>query len=312
MNSTHEIDGLTPARLRAVLAVSTTGSFSEAALRVGSSQSNVSRSVAAVESIVGAALFDRSTRSVRLTDVGREFVERAAVVDAELDAALRATRPDHRPPPRLTIASLSSVTEVHLATAMTELDGVLRLQCVEGLQAAVEHAVSTGRAAAGLGDLSDVDGDLEIRPLWREEFRVAVPSGHRLARRRRIELGDLSTEPLIGFSRDAELRTTVDRELAIARQLRTPDYVVDRFRTALSLVAAGRGVMVVPSIIGDAVPRGARLVRLDHPDLSRTIGVIRRADSEIPPQLDELISHLVVAVSATDGVEVIGDRQGMA
>lgn len=313
MNDAHGVEGLTPARLRAVLAVAATGSFSDAAIEVGSSQSNVSRSVAAVESIVGTPLFDRSTRSVRLTDVGREFVERAAVVDAELDAALRATRPDRRPAPRLTIASLSSVTEVHLATAMAaSAHASRRLRCIEGLQAAVEHAVSTGRATAGLGDLADVAPGLEVGPLWREEFRLAVPSRHRLARRRRVDLSDVSTEPLVGFSRDAELRTTVDRELAIARQLRTPDYIVDRFRTALSLVAAGRGVMVVPSIVATAVPRGARLVRLDHPDLARTIGVIRRPDTLRQPVLDDLIHRLVDAVSPIEGVDLVDDRRRSA
>lgn len=303
----HASEGLTPARLRAVLAVAATGSFSIAARDVGTSQSSVSRSVAAVEAILGTAIFDRSTRSVRLTEVGREFVERAALVTAELDAAIRVIRPDQRPTPRITLASLTSVSELHLAAAISALDGgVPRFRCIEGLQALVERAVVSGQANAGIGDLSDVANDLVTRPLWREPFRLAVPRGHRLGRRRAVSLDDIATEPLVGFSREAELRTTLDRQLASARQLRTPDYVVDRYRTALSMVAAGLGVMVVPAIVASAVPAGATVVDLDHPDLHRTMGLLRRPDSGQPPLLDALIERLVDIVSTARDVVPIG------
>ncbi len=307
MDDAHELEHLTPARLRAVTAVAATGSFSGAARVVGTSQSSVSRSVAAVESILGTAIFDRSTRFVRLTDVGREFVERAALVNAELEAALRATRPERPPTPRLVLASLTSVSELHLAAALSALDvPVRRFRCVEGLQAVVEQAVLSGRATAGIGDLADVTGELATRPLWREPFRIAVPEGHRLARRASVGLDDIASQPLVGFSRDAELRTTLDRELAAARQLRTPDFVVDRYRTALSIVAAGMGVMVVPSIVAPAVPSGAALVDLDHPDLHRTMGVLFRADGSRPPVLDALIGRLVDEVSRARGVVALG------
>ncbi len=308
MESVHGWDGLTPARLRAVSAVAATGSFSAAARVVGTSQSNVSRSVAAVEAIVGTAIFDRSTRSVRLTEVGREFVERAALVNAELEAALRATRPERRSAPRLVLASLTSVSELHLASALSALDlPVHRFRCIEGLQAVVEHAVQSGRATAGIGDLADVASDLMTAPLWRERFRIAVPERHRLARRASVVLDDIASEPLVGFSREAELRTTLDRELAAARQLRSPDFVVDRYRTALSIVAAGKGIMVVPSIVAPAVPPGAALVDLDHPDLHRTMGVLYRPDSALPPVLDALIHGVVEAITRTTDVIVLGE-----
>ncbi|MEM9713855.1 MAG: LysR family transcriptional regulator [Actinomycetota bacterium] len=305
MSELHDLDGLTPSRLRAVLAVAETGSFSAAAREVSGSQSGVSRSVAAVEAVLGTAIFDRSTRSVRLTDAGREFVERATLVRAELEAAVRAARPDRRPAPRLTIAALTSVSELHLADALVGSDeGWSRLRCVEGLQSVVEQTVVSGRATIGIGDLADVPAELVVRPLWHEPFRLAVPRGHRLARRRAVGLDDLVGEPLVGFSRDAELRTTIDRELATARQLRAPEIVVDRFRTALSIVAAGLGVMVVPAIVGRALPAGARLVELDHPDLRRTMGVLRRPDAAVSPALDALVDRLVDAVAATPDLVV--------
>lgn len=175
--------------------------------------------------------------------------------------------PVQRPEPRLTLASLTSISELHLTGAIAGIgQPIARLRCIEGLQSTVEQAVLSGRSSVGLGDIAD--------------------------------------EPLVGFSRDAELQTTLDRELASARQLRAPDLIVDRFRTALSLVAAGPGVMVVPSIAAGAVPTGAKLVDLDHPDLHRTIGVLRRPDTTTISAFRPLVDRLIDAVSRIPGVEL--------
>lgn len=303
MNEMDDSDGLTPARLRVLLAVASTGSFSAAAREVGTSQSGVSRSVAAVESILDTVVFDRSTRQVRLTDAGRDVVERAALVVAEIDAVVRQARSSEPPRPRLTVASLTSVSELHLADAVAGLEPPLRLmRCIEGLQAVVEHAVLSGQALVGIGDLADLPPELHGRPLWEETFRLAVPTGHRLSRRRRVTLSDIANEPLVGFSRDAELRTTIDRELADARQLRTPDYVVDRFRTALSLVAAGLGVMMVPAIVTAGGPSGLRFVDVDHPELRRTMGVFTATMTAAPAGLEPLLDRLVAALIDIPGV----------
>jgi len=303
MALSHETEALTPARLRAVLAVADTASFSAAARAVGTSQSNVSRAVASVEAAVGVALFDRSTRWVRLTDEGREFVERATLVVAELDATVRALQPSTEPTPRLTIACLTSVSELHLARAVTSMgDDTVRFRCIEGLQAAVDQAVVSGRADIGIGDLAQPHDDLATEPLWTEPIRLAVKRSHRLSRRRSVELDDLAGESLVGFSRDAELRTSVDRQLADARQLRTPDIVVDRFRTALSFIAAGLGVMAIPAIATVELPTGVVAVPLADPDLGRTMGLLFRRGSAPTDRMRRLADQITAAVADVDGV----------
>ncbi len=289
-----------------MLAVAEAGSFTVAARRVGTSQSQVSRAVATVEDAIGRALFERSTRAVHLTEAGREFVERIGVVAAELDAAVRAVQPTSAPMPRLVLASLTSVSELHLPTALADGDGdgrLRRFRCIEGLQATVVHAVWSGTASVGIGDLADIPDGLVARPLWTEPFVVAVATDHRLARRDSLALDEITGEPLIAFSRDAELRTTIDRELAAARQLRAPEVVVDRFRTALGLVAAGRGVMVVPAIARAAIPPGATSIGLEHTGLRRTVGTLHRPDTPPAAAITELVDRLTTAVTTLDGVD---------
>lgn len=305
MTEAHEIDVLTPTRLRAVIAVAATGSFSAAARQLGGSQPGISRAVAAVEAAIGATLFDRSTRSVRATEAGREFVEHARVVIAELDAAREAMAGEGPTSPRAVFAALTSVSEGHLAAVAAKRPGLDRFRCIEGLQATIVHAVSSGQAVAGICDLAHVGSDLATRPLWEEPFRLAAARDHRLRRRRTVDLADIGDDPLVAFSRDAELRTTVDRELASVRRLRSPDYVVDRFQTALSLVEAGLGVMVAPAIIAPVCPAGVTLLPLSADELRRTMGVIQPHDAALAVPVARLFDEIADHVVATVGDPVV-------
>ncbi len=68
-------------------AVADSGSFTRAAERLGWPKSSVSHRVARLERCLGARLLERSTRRLRLTDVGARFHEHARRVLQELDQA---------------------------------------------------------------------------------------------------------------------------------------------------------------------------------------------------------------------------------
>ncbi|WP_251855666.1 LysR family transcriptional regulator [Herbiconiux sp. L3-i23] len=83
--------------LRAFLAVADEGSFTDAAIALGSSQAAMSRTVAALERIVGTALFRRTTRSLELTPAGERMLPEARVLVRQAErvhaAAAGAVRP---------------------------------------------------------------------------------------------------------------------------------------------------------------------------------------------------------------------------
>ena len=83
------IDPLTLDQMRVLVAVAETGSFSAAARRLGRVQSAISQAVGAMETTLGVALFDRSTKTPTLTEAGAAIVQDArAIVDSA--RALRA------------------------------------------------------------------------------------------------------------------------------------------------------------------------------------------------------------------------------
>jgi DNA-binding transcriptional LysR family regulator len=73
--------------LNAFIAVVEAGGFSAAARRTGDSQPAVSKAVGSLEKRLGVALFNRSTRSVTLTDQGRRYYDRTRPLIEEMDDA---------------------------------------------------------------------------------------------------------------------------------------------------------------------------------------------------------------------------------
>ncbi|WP_066815919.1 LysR family transcriptional regulator [Frigidibacter mobilis] len=84
--------------LEAVLAVARRGSFRAAALELGMSTTALSHTVGRLEATLGVRLFNRTTRSVSLTDAGREFVERVAPALTEIRAAMESARSQRETP----------------------------------------------------------------------------------------------------------------------------------------------------------------------------------------------------------------------
>src|SRR5256886_9439535 len=74
-------------QLRYFCAVAETGSFSRAAEQSHVSQPSLSQQILKLEDELGARLFDRLGRSVRLTELGKTFLPRAHAVLRELEAA---------------------------------------------------------------------------------------------------------------------------------------------------------------------------------------------------------------------------------
>src|ERR1700679_228552 len=95
--------------LNAFIAVVEAGGFSAAARRTGDSQSAISKAIGELEKRLGVRLFNRSTRSVNLTDQGRRYYDRAKPLVEELDEA----------DSELTSSTLNIAGQIRIAAAAT-------------------------------------------------------------------------------------------------------------------------------------------------------------------------------------------------
>jgi len=124
--------------LDAVIAIARRGSFRAAALDLGMSTTALSNAVGKLESSLGVRLFNRTTRSVSLSDAGRLFVEQIGPAMQDIHGAMEAVRSRQTTP--------SGVLRINaFATAAREILSPLVLEFLRRYPLAHVDLVTEGR-----------------------------------------------------------------------------------------------------------------------------------------------------------------------
>ncbi|SFI75077.1 LysR substrate-binding domain-containing protein [Amycolatopsis sacchari] len=235
--------------LASFLAVAEELHFGRAAKRLHMAQPPLSQQIRQLEKELGVQLFERNTRSVRLTSAGQAFVDPVRRTLEDLDVATRAVKAAGRGEyGRVTIgfAGASSHQSLPLLTravraAHPALELVLKGQTYANV--ALAH-VADGSLDLGFVRLPITKPGVEARVIDEEEMVVAVPSDNPLARADRIALEDLAGESFVSFPANAGSSVREATVQACEAAGFTPHVVQEApdSYTILALVAAGVGV----------------------------------------------------------------------
>jgi len=259
-----------------------TASFSQAARRNAITQSAVSQQVKALERRYGVRLIERGKKSFALTPEGRVFLGAAreilSVVDG-LDGRLREMREVVSGDLRLAAVLSVGLHELPSYTRQfSQLHPQVKLHTDYLRSAEVYAAVLAGRADAGLVAYPAARRGLEAEVLWRDRLVLVCAPSHRLARRARVPLRELSGERFIAFAVDLPTRKALDRALRSAGVTVKPEREFDNIETVKRMVEIDGAVSILPETALANERRAGSLVPvpIDAPDMWRPVGVITR------------------------------------
>jgi DNA-binding transcriptional LysR family regulator len=270
--------------LRVLREVAARGTFTGAAEALGYTQSAISRQIAALEGAAGTPLFERRARGVRLTDAGETLLQRAGTVLDELDAARQELAGIAEPATgRLRIGAFPTAVAGLVPRAIAEFRGRqpgVRMALREGgtpSQLKRLYSGSVDVAVIGFLPGGEVTRDrrISLEHLIDDPLLLAVGQDHRLARRRTVNLDDLSGESWIAASTDAS--DTMIGAWQWADWRPRVDLIAKEWTAKLGLVAAGLGVTLVPGLAADAVRPDVALVRIRSGPASRQVLVATRS-----------------------------------
>ncbi|HLG68196.1 MAG TPA: LysR substrate-binding domain-containing protein [Acidimicrobiales bacterium] len=169
--------------LQALLGIAECGSFSAAAVAMGTVQSNVSSHVAKLERELGVALVDRS--SGKLTEEGELVAARARRMLVELDAMMAdvvALRQEVAGTVRVgTIGTTGRWLVPQLASYLRDRHPHIRLNVSDGTSASLEPQLLSGVLDLAVVTLPVPNDELSATPLFEEDLMLVVPAGHPLA-----------------------------------------------------------------------------------------------------------------------------------
>jgi DNA-binding transcriptional LysR family regulator len=234
--------------------------FSRAARRLHVAQPPLTRQIQALEGELGVRLFERNKRRVELTAAGRVFLDGARRVleqaEQTVTAALRAGRGATG---RLTVAFVGSATYGLLPEILRvfrrrfpDVELVLHeLGSTAQQEAVIEGRLNIGFIRPAPEALAVRDPALAQTVVQRDRLMIALPVQHELARLDEVPLGTIAAEPFILFPRETRPSygdLVLDACAKAGFAPRVAQYTQE-LQTAISLVAAGIGVTLVPSSV---------------------------------------------------------------
>jgi LysR family hydrogen peroxide-inducible transcriptional activator len=265
-------------QLRYFCAVADSGNFTRAAEATRVAQPSLSQQILKLEDELGAKLFDRLPRSVRLTQFGKAFLPKAQAILRQIGEA------------RVEIREMASVEsgEVVLGAIPTIAPYLLpkmlssfarqhpsvSVNVVEEITPALLDRLHGGTIDLALLALPVAGDELIVSELAQEPLFAVLPARHPLADRRSILLDELREEPFLLLKEGHCFR---DNALSACRRSRVNPKVVfesGQFATILAMVSAGMVVSVVPEMATGEIP-GCRFVLIGDKRSYRRIGVVR-------------------------------------
>lgn len=262
-------------------------SFSRAGQKVYRSQSAVSAQIRQLEQEYGERLFDRSGKTVQLTEAGTvllDYADRMVRMRKESQLAVA----DHGVHPRgvLTVGANEATCLYVLPEVFAEYSQKypdVQLSIYRNFSRKILERLEDGSIDVGIVTLPIKSATVKTRQIFHDQLRLMVPVNHPLAKLKSVPLKVAAQHafifPKTGFTR--QLLEKVFRPHASTLNVRMELPSVGMIK---GFVTAGLGVSIISSTFAaDEVLSGkAKLLDIEDADLSRNLGVAYRRNVTLP------------------------------
>lgn len=276
-------------QLRYFIEVAKREHVSEAAQQIHVAQSALSRQIGNLEDELGVQLFEKDGRNVKLTPVGKLFLEHAETALKAIDYA-KMQIDEYLNPEKGTIkigfpTSLASHFMPTVISAFKEKNSNVSFQLRQGSYKFLIDAVKNREInIAFLGPVPPEDADIEAHILFSERITALLPDSHPLAGHKSIRLNDLRDDEFVLFPEGMILhRIAIDacKQAGFTPKTSSEGEDLDAIK---GLVAAGMGVTLLPESTFDVKPpRFTVKIPIEFPVVRRTVGVIVPKKRELSP-----------------------------
>lgn len=274
--------------LRYFVAVAEAENVTKAAAKLRVAQPAVSRQIRDLEEELGLLLFERSAKSLRLTEPGRVFLKEAQAVLQRAEEAVKAAR--------AAAGGMKGELRVGYAPSLTVqiLPRALRKFQTEypGMRVTL-HDLSTEEMLAGLRENrlqlalmvypdDDALRGLQFHELARYPMCAAVAPGHRFAKSRTLSLSKIAGEPLIGYSRADYPEYHAGLTELFGGKAPSIAEEHDSVTSLIASVEAGHGIALVPSALSCMVGQRLKVVPISPAPPPIIVGAVCLKNSASP------------------------------
>jgi DNA-binding transcriptional LysR family regulator len=283
-------------QLEYLVAVAEEAGFTRAAARLHVAQPGVSAQIRQLERELGQPLFDRTARTVRLTEVGEAVLPyaRAALAAAagmrqvvdEFTGLLRG---------HVVMGGVTAPSALRLADMLADfhqLHPAVELSLVETGPETLVDGLQSGRLDLGLLGLgAPLPPGMEVQVVVDQALVAAVHRDHKLAAKDTITVGELAGLPLISLPMGTGLRTALENACAQAGFAPHVSLEASEPYVLGELAARGLGIAILPESATGAAGSQLHVLALTEPSTRARMGLAWRSDAPKSPAARAFLRH---------------------
>jgi DNA-binding transcriptional LysR family regulator len=266
------------------VAVAETLNLTRAAEMLRMPQPSLSVQIKKLENHIGAALFERAGRGIKLTEAGLVFLAKARELLALAERSVALAQQTAQAQSGHLRIGHNHAAEFHVfprvVPAFRERYPDIQLSFQRAYGTGFLDALGAGRIDLGFAWFQPPIAGLDIVPLTHEALVAALPRGHRLAARETITIADLSGEKLVVVPRAIEptLYAAIETLFAQAGATLSVAMEVDTLISLLNFVALGSGCALVADFCRSIAWAGVVYRAIEPAPLLNALTMVKRAD----------------------------------
>lgn len=291
-------------RLEAFVQLSKELNFTRAARLLNITQSTLSAAIRTLEIELDVVLFERSTRSVALTDHGRLFLPHARTAISALDSAKSSVSPSGGLRGSLTVGMLNGLRMIDIPALAGDFhrrhpDVQLRLEAARrGTDELVERLGDGSVDIAFVGS-NLTDKRLRVIPIRSYKLQLIIPSSHSLAKQRSVTLDQIAQEPFVDMPRGFGQRAAIDDAFTRQALPRSVQIEVAELKMIPDYVEHGLGIALLPPELVPGARPGLTVIPLRDVEIEWTLSVVVKA-VEATSRTVSAFLHLIPQYTSSD------------
>ncbi len=291
--------------ITAFVVVARLGSFAMAADELLVTQSALSRRIKKLENSLGAAVLDRTTRSVSVSTLGLEFLPKAIRIVEDFNRSVDDINEIVKV--RRGIVSFScnmTISDTLLPEILEKFKDAhpnIRVRVHEDSSPQALEKVLNGQSELALAQFGEGHPELEFEALINDQFVIVCHKSHPLAQSKSTTWAEVQNERFILLRTESGTRKILQRNLGDRYDQLSNDLQVGHFHSQLGLVGRGIGIAAIPSLVRlSRKDLDIATVPISKPVVSRQLGIVTYRGRTLSPAAKKLRE---VAASIMSGFE---------
>jgi LysR family transcriptional regulator, hydrogen peroxide-inducible genes activator len=294
--------------LKYLVALADHGHFGKAAETCFVSQPALSMQIMKLEENLGVKLLERTNKSILLTEHGGIIVERARHILSQIEEVREIAKSAKDPfSGELRIGvfpTLAPYLLPHIIPQLSKAYPKLSFYLIEEQTAVLVEQLKQGKLHAALLAHPVVDKSFNSALLFEEEFLLATPATHPLAKLKSVRQQDLDNKNLLLLEEGHCMRA---QALALCQRMRaneTQNFRATSLETLRHMVSAGVGITLIPKLacnLNDTIS----YIPFSAPKPSRSIGIYWRASTAKQVVLENIVAKIKLILAKQKAVRVI-------